>query len=65
MIANSKFRGSLPTDHFHYIKFGLKRPEINRGNGLPITDTPVDTRNIKRLYHKINCSGLQELRERD
>ena len=51
MIANSNFRGSLPTDPFHYIKFGLTRLEISRGNGLPIAGTPVDTRNNTRLYH--------------
>ena len=51
MIANSKFRGSLPTDPFHYIKFGLTRLEISRGNALPIAGTPVDTRNNTRLYH--------------
>ena len=52
MIANAKFRGgSLATDPFHYIKFGLTRVEISRGNGLPIAGTPVDTRNNTRLYH--------------
>ncbi|XP_075250760.1 uncharacterized protein F54H12.2-like [Convolutriloba macropyga] len=36
MIANAKFRGSLATDPFHYIKFGLTRIEIGvTGYRLP------------------------------
>ena len=51
MIANARFRGTLATDPFHYIKFRLTRKEISRGNGLPIAGTPVDARNNSRLYH--------------
>ena len=51
MIANARFRGTLATDPFHYIQFGLTRIEISRGNGLPIAGTPVDARNNSRLYH--------------
>ena len=50
-IANARFWGSLATDPFHYIKFGLTRLKISRGNGLPIAGTPVDARNNSRLYH--------------
>ena len=47
MVRNSLFR-STP---FSNQKFGIKRFEIQRGNGVPLAGTSVDTSNNVRLYY--------------
>ena len=60
MISNEDFRGRASTSPFHYKKFGLRKLEIVRGNGLPIAGTPVDTTSIVRLYHNsLNALGFK------
>ena len=51
MVAKDKFRGSKDTNLFLYKKYKIKRIEIKRGNGSPIAGTPIDTKNIVRIYH--------------
>ena len=52
MVKNSLFR-STPLNHspFPYQKFGVQRVEIQRGNGVPLTGTPLDRSNNVRLYY--------------
>ena len=52
MVKNSLFR-SKPLNHspFSYQKLGVHRVEIQRGNGVPLAETPLDTSNNVRLYY--------------
>ena len=51
MVKNSLFRSTpLNQSHFIYQKFNLQRVEIQRGNGVPLAGTPLDTTNNVRLY---------------
>ena len=52
VVKNSLFR-STPLNHspFSYQKFGVQRVEIQRGNGVPLAGTPLDTSNNVRLYN--------------
>ena len=52
MVRNSCFRGTtIASTPFSYGKFGLQKVEIQRGNGVPIAGTPMDTGNSTRLYY--------------
>ena len=50
---------STPLNHspFSYQKFGAQRVEIQRGNGVPLAATPLDTSNNVRLYYN-TITGL-------
>ena len=52
MVKNSLFR-STPLNHspFAYQKFSLERVELQRGNGVPLAGTPLNTNNNTRLYY--------------
>ena len=52
MVKNSLFR-STPLNHspFSYQNFGVQRVEFQRGNGVPLAETPLDTSNNVRLYY--------------
>ena len=51
MVKNSLFRSTpLNRSPFSYQKFGVQRVEIQRGNGVPLAGTPLDTSNNVRLY---------------
>ena len=62
MERNSHFRGTtIASTPFSYGKFGLQKVEIQRGNGVPIAGTPMDTGNSTRLFLQHNISiGLQQ-----
>ena len=48
------FRGTtLASTPFRYEKFNLQRVALQRGNGLPIAGTPIDTTNSSRLYYNV------------
>ena len=52
MVKNSLFRSTpLNESPFSYQKFNLQRVEIQRGNGVPLAGTPLDTTNNVRLYY--------------
>ena len=52
MVKNSLFRSTaLNYSPFSYQKFDLQRVEIQRGNGVPLAGTPIDTSNNVRLYY--------------
>ena len=52
MVKNSFFRSTpLNETPFSYQKFNLQRVEIQRGNGVPLAGTPLDTTNNVRLYY--------------
>jgi len=52
MVRNSHFRGTtIASTPFSYGTFGLQKVEIQRGNGVPIAGTPMDTGNGTRLYY--------------
>ena len=52
MVKNSLFRSTpLNETPFSYQKFCLQRVEIQRGNGVPLAGTPLDTTNNVRLYY--------------
>ena len=54
MVRISHFRGTtIASTPFSYGKFGLQKVEIQRGNGVPIAGTPMDTGNSTRLYYNI------------
>ena len=54
MVRNRYFRGTtLASTPFRYEKFNLQRVELQRGNGLPIAGTPIDTTNSSRLYYNV------------
>ena len=52
MVKNSLFQ-STPLNHspFTYQKFSLERVELQRGNGVPLAGTPLNTNNNTRLYY--------------
>ena len=58
MVKNSLFR-STPLNHspFSYQNFGVRRVEIQRGNGVPLAGTPLDTSSNVCLYY-ITITGL-------
>ena len=52
MVKNSLFRSTaLNYSPFSYQKFNLQRVEVQRGNGVPLAGTPIDTSNNVRLYY--------------
>ena len=54
MVQNRFFSGTaLASTPFHYEKFSLQKVELQRGNGLPIPGTPLDTTNNSRLYYNV------------
>ena len=54
MVRNRFFRGTtLASTPFRYKKFSLQKVELQRGNGLPIAGTPLDTTNNSRLYYNV------------
>ena len=58
MVKNLLFR-STPLNHspFSYQNFGVQCVEIQRGNGVPLAGTPLDTSNNVRLYYN-TITGL-------
>ena len=62
MVKNSLFRSTpLNETPFSYQKFNLQRREIQRGNGVPLAGTPLDTTNNVRLYYNtITALGFKE-----
>ena len=71
MVKNSLFRStplnhsplfrSTPLNHspFSYQKFGVQRVEIQRGNGVPLAGTPLDTGiNVRLYYNTITAPGF-------
>ena len=58
MVKNSLF-SRTPLNHspFSYQKFRVQRVEIQRGNGVPLAGTPLDTSNNVRLYYN-TITGL-------
>ena len=52
MVKNSLFR-STPLNHspLSYQKFGVQSVAIQRVNGVPLVETPLDTNNNVRLYY--------------
>ena len=63
MVRNSHFRGTtIASTPFPYGIFGLKKVEIQRGNGVPIAGTPMDTGNGTRLYYNtISALGFNRI----
>ena len=54
MLRNRFFRGTtLASTPFRYEKFSLRKVELQRGNGLPIAGTLLDTTNNSRLYYNV------------
>ena len=54
MVRNRVFRGTtLASTPFRYETFSLQKVELQRGNGLPISGTPLDTINNSRLYYNV------------
>ena len=52
IVKNSLFRSTpLNESPFSYQKFNLQRVELQRGNGVPLAGTPLDTTNNVRLYY--------------
>ena len=51
MVKNSLFRSTvLNYSTFSYPKFNLQRVEEQRENGVPLAETPIDTKNNVGLY---------------
>ena len=51
------FRGStIECTPFQYKKFQLSKIEIQRGNGVPIAGTPIDTTRSTRLFYNTICA---------
>ena len=61
MVRNRFFRGATTASTpFRYEKFDLQRVELQRGNGLPIAGTPLDTGSNARLYYNtISALGFE------
>ena len=61
MVRNRFFRGATSASTpFRYEKFDLQRVELQRGNGLPIAGTPIDTSSNTRLYYNtISALGFE------
>ena len=66
MVKNSLFRSTpLNKTPFSYQKCNLQRVEIQRGNGVPLAGTPLDTTNNVRLYYNtITALDFKEKRNR-
>ena len=61
MVRNRFFRGTtLASTSFRYEKFSLQKVELQRGNGLPIAGTPLDTTNNSRLYYNVYYNPIQD-----
>ena len=57
MVRNKYFRGStVECTPFRYKKFQLSKVEIQRGNGVPIAGTPINTTSNTRLYYNTVCA---------
>ena len=57
MVRNKFFRGStFENTPFQYQKFQLSKIEIQRGNGVPIAGTPIDTTKNTRLFFNTICA---------
>ena len=57
MVRNKFFRGStIECTPLQYKKFQLSKIEIQRGNGVPIAGTPIDTTKNTRLLYKRFCA---------
>lgn len=57
MVRNKYFRGStFECTPFRYQKFQLSKVEIQRGNGVPIAGTPIDTTKNARLFYNTICA---------
>ena len=57
MVRNKFFRGStIECTPFQYKKFQLSKIEIQRGNGVPIAGTPIDTTKNTRLFYNTICA---------
>ena len=57
MVRNKFFRGStFENTPFQYQKFQLSKIEIQRGNGVPIAGTPIDTTKNTRLFYNTICA---------
>ena len=57
MVKNKFFRGtSFECTPFQYNQFNLSKVEVQRGNGVPIAGTPLDTTNNTRLYYNTICA---------
>ena len=51
-VRNSHFReNTIASTPFSYCKFGQQKVETQRGNGVPIAGTPMDTGNGTRFYY--------------
>ena len=52
MVKKSLFRSTpLKPSPFTYQKFALERVEFQRGNGVPLAGTPLNTNNNTRFYY--------------
>ena len=60
MVRNSHFRGTtIASTPFWYGKFGLQNVETQRGNGVPIASTPMDTGiGTRSYYNTISALGF-------
>ena len=57
MVRNKFFRGStFENTPFQYQKFQLSKIEIQRGNGVPIAGTPIDTTKNTPLFYNTICA---------
>ena len=57
MVTNKFFCGSTTEcTPFQYKKFQLSKIEIQRGNGVPIAGTPIDTTKNTRLFYNTTCA---------
>ena len=57
MVRNRIFRGSTcESTPFQYKKLQLSKIEIQRGNGVPIAGTPIDTTKNTRLFYNTICA---------
>ena len=57
MVRNKFFRGStIECTPFQYKKFQLSEIEFQRGNGVPIAGTPIDTTKNTRLFYNTICA---------
>ena len=52
MVRNKIFRGStFDSTPFQYKKFHLSKIQIQRGNGVPVAGTPIDTTKDTRVFY--------------
>ena len=57
MVKNFFLSTPLKNSPFSYQIFGVQRVEIQRGRGVPLAGTPLDTSNNVRLYYN-TITGL-------